>query len=55
MNKQFEVLDLLTIMSFILQLENLQENNEQTKALEQHLEKQDEQYEEIIRLLKERR
>lgn len=52
MKNQLEFLDILTIMSFVIALQNLQENNEQTKALEEHLQEQDKQYEEIIRLLK---
>ena len=63
MNNQFEeqqinFLDIITILSFIIGLENLQENRQQSenqeqiiKAIEEHLKKQDEQYEKIIKLL----
>lgn len=54
-------LDLLTILSFIIGIENLNLNIQQNDSLEQHLSLQDnkllnkiiEQNEEIIRLLKE--
>ena len=63
MNNQFEeqqinFLDIISILSFIIGLENLQENRQQSKsqeqiikAIEEHLKKQDEQYEKIIKLL----
>lgn len=57
-NRQLEYLDLITILSFSIGLENLQENRQQSesqeqiiKAIEEHLKKQDEQYEKIIKLL----
>lgn len=49
------VFDLMSVFSFMIGLENLGKNNEQIEALEKHLKKQDEQYEEIIELLKETR
>lgn len=49
------VFDLMSVFSFMIGLENLGKNNEQIEALEKHLKKQDEQYEEIIELLKEAR
>lgn len=54
MNRQIEYLDIIAILSFAIAIENLQENNEQSKALDEHLKKQDEQYDQIIKLLKER-
>lgn len=66
MNNQFEeqqinFLDIITILSFMIGLENLQENRQQSesqeqiiKAIEEHLKKQDEQYEKIIKLLERR-
>lgn len=60
-NRQLEYLDLITILSFSIGLENLQENRQQSesqeqiiKAIEEHLKKQDEQYEKIIELLERR-
>lgn len=66
MNNQFEeqqinFLDIISILSFIIGLENLQENRQQSesqeqiiKSIEEHLKKQDEQYEKIIKLLERR-
>lgn len=66
MNNQFEeqqinFLDIISILSFMIGLENLQENRQQSesqeqiiKAIEEHLKKQDEQYEKIIKLLERR-
>ena len=63
MNNQFEeqqidILDIITILSFIIGLENLEENRHQSKtqeqiikSIEEHLKRQDEQYEKIIKLL----
>ena len=45
--------DLINILSFIIGVENLNLNDKQIEKLESHLSKQDKQYEEIIRLLKE--
>ena len=45
--------DLINILSFIIGIENLNLNDKQIEKLESHLSKQDKQYEEIIRLLKE--
>lgn len=44
-------IDLVNILSFGIGLENLEVNNEQVKQLEEHLNKQDKQYEKIIELL----
>ena len=45
------VFDLMSLFSFVIGLENLGKNEEQIKALEEHLAKQDKQYERIIELL----
>lgn len=59
--QQINFLDIISILSFIIGLENLQENRQQSesqeqiiKAIEEHLKKQDEQYEKIIKLLERR-
>ena len=44
--------DFINILSFIIGVENLDKNDEQIRALEEHLNKQDKQYEEILELLK---
>ena len=56
--KQLNILDLITIISFVVGLENLQENREQSEkqeeiinAIEAHLQKQDDEYKRIIDLL----
>ena len=66
MNNQFEeqqidILDIIAIVSFIIGLENLQENRQQSKtqekiikSIEEHLKRQDEQYEKIIKILERR-
>lgn len=54
MNTNNEYLfNLINILSFIIGIENLNLNDKQVKKLESHLSKQDKQYEEIIKLLKE--
>ena len=45
--------DLINILSFIIGIENLNLNGKQIEKLESHLSKQDKQYEEIVKLLKE--
>lgn len=52
-NQNDYLLDLINILSFIIGVQNLDLNDKQIEKLENHLKKQDEQYEEIIRLLKE--
>ena len=47
------LLNLINILSFIIGVENLKLNDKQIEKLESHLSKQDKQYEEIIKLLKE--
>lgn len=55
MNEDNRVLlmDLINIFSFAIGVENLNKNDEQINALEEHLSKQDKQYERIIELLEE--
>ena len=54
MNTENEYLfNLINILSFIIGVENLSLNDKQIEKLESHLNNQDKQYEEIIRLLKE--
>lgn len=47
------LLNLINILSFIVGIENLNLNDKQIEKLESHLNKQDKQYEEIVKLLKE--
>lgn len=47
------VFDLINILSFLIGVQNLNLNDKQIEKLENHLNKQDQQYDEIIRLLKE--
>ena len=53
MNTENEYLfNLINILSFIIGVENLNLNDKQIEKLESHLNKQDKQYEEIVKLLK---
>ena len=52
-NNNEYLLNLINILSFIIGVENLNLNDKQIEKLESHLSKQDKQYEEIIKLLKE--
>lgn len=52
-NNNEYLFNLINILSFIIGVENLNLNGKQIEKLESHLSKQDKQYEEIIRLLKE--
>lgn len=62
-NGEWDFIDIISILSFIIGLENLQLNIDQNKQLDKHLKDQDEillakiieQNEEIINLLKELR
>lgn len=55
MNTDNEYLfNLINILSFIIGIENLNLNDKQIEKLESHLSKQDKQYEEIIKLLKDK-
>lgn len=64
MERQVEFLDFITIVSFLVSLENLSLNQQQTDNLDKHLKKQDidvrvelnkiiKQNEEIIKMIKE--
>lgn len=50
-NKNNLLIDLINIFSFAIGIENLRINDEQIKQIQEHLEKQDRQYERIINLL----
>lgn len=52
-NNNEYLFNLINILSFIIGVENLNLNDKQIEKLESHLNKQDKQYEEIIKLLKE--
>nr|DAZ75947.1 MAG TPA: hypothetical protein [Caudoviricetes sp.] len=52
-NNNEYLFNLINILSFIIGIENLNLNDKQIEKLENHLNNQDKQYEEIIRLLKE--
>ena len=52
-NNNEYLLNLINILSFIIGIENLNLNDKQIEKLESHLSKQDKQYEEIVKLLKE--
>ena len=52
-NNNEYLLNLINIWSFIIGVENLNLNDKQIEKLESHLSKQDKQYEEIVKLLKE--
>ena len=52
-NNNKYLLNLINILSFIIGVENLNLNDKQIEKLESHLSKQDKQYEEIVKLLKE--
>ena len=53
MNTYEWLLDYINVLSFVIGVENLRKNEEQINSLEEHLIKQDAQYNEIIELLKE--
>lgn len=57
-NQQFDILDIIALLSFIIGIENLQENRQQSEvqeeiiqSIENHLIEQDKQYNKIIELL----
>ena len=52
-NNSEYLFNLINILSVIISIENLKLNDKQIEKLENHLSKQDKQYEEIIQLLKE--
>lgn len=43
-NSQFDFLDLITLISFVIAIQNLKENEQQSKILEEKLDNQDNQY-----------
>lgn len=45
------IIDLINILSFLIGVQNMELNDKQINDLQEHLNKQDEQYEKIIRLL----
>lgn len=45
------VINVINVLSFAIGLQNLDMNNQQIKDLQEHLNKQDEQYDKIIQLL----
>ena len=49
-NKDY-ALDLINILSFIIGVQNLSLNDKQINELQEHLNKQDKQYEEILKKL----
>lgn len=51
-NKNDVVFDLINVLSFVIGIQNLELNDKQIQDLQEHLNKQDKQYEEIIELLK---
>lgn len=53
-NNNEYLFNLINILSFIIGIQNLDLNDKQIEKLENHLNKQDKQYEQIIELLKER-
>ena len=55
MNTENEYLfNLINILSFIIGIQNLSLNDVQIKQINDHLNKQDKQYEEILKLLKDK-
>lgn len=50
-NNDTLLIDIVNILSFIIGLENINLNDTQIKQLEEHLNKQDKQYERIVELL----
>lgn len=53
-NNNNYALDLINILSFIIGVQNLSLNDKQISELQEHLNRQDEQYEKIISLLEEK-
>lgn len=61
MNEEFELLDLLTVLSFIMQLQNQsklfgisdiqEDNNRVAEEIHQHLKQQDEKINKILELI----
>lgn len=53
-NESNYAIDLINILSFIIGVKNLSLNDKQINELQEHLNKQDKQYEKIIKLLEEK-
>ena len=53
-NNNEYLFNLINILSFIIGIQNLSLNNVQIKQIDDHLNKQDKQYEEILKLLKDK-
>lgn len=47
------VIELINILSYVIGVQNLELNDKQIKDLQEHLSRQDRQYEQIVRLLEE--
>lgn len=47
------MIDIVDVLSLIIGIQNMELNNKQIEELQEHLNKQDKQYQEIIKLLKE--
>lgn len=45
------IMNAINVLSFIIGVQNMELNDKQVQALDEHLVKQDEQYEKIIQLL----
>lgn len=52
-NKFNYMIDVVDVLSLIIGIQNMELNNKQIEELQEHLNKQDKQYQEIIKLLKE--
>ena len=48
------IIDLVNVLSFAVGLQNIELNNKQIQDLQEHLNRQDKQYEEILKLLKDK-
>ena len=44
MNRQLDILDIITILSFCIAIKNLEENEKQNKILSEKLDNQDNEY-----------
>lgn len=52
MNRQLDILDIITILSFCIAIKNLEKNEQQSKILESKLDIQDNEYlKNIVKLL----
>ena len=53
-NEYVALIDLINILSFLIGVQNLSLNDKQVQQIEDHLAKQDAQYEKIINLLEQK-